>query len=35
MLDPGLVYDSGDTDWLGYLEGSGVNTVVDHPGPHP
>ena len=26
MLDPGLIYDSGDADWLGYLEGSGVNT---------
>jgi hypothetical protein len=26
MLDPGLVYPSGDRDWLRYLEGLGVDT---------
>ncbi|MFE6527541.1 S8 family serine peptidase [Streptomyces rochei] len=26
MLRPGLVYDSGERDWLAYLEGSGVDT---------
>lgn len=26
MLNPGLVYPSGDKDWLGYLEGLGVDT---------
>ncbi|MFI1524417.1 S8 family serine peptidase [Kitasatospora cineracea] len=26
MLRPGLVYDSGQRDWLAYLEGSGVHT---------
>ncbi|MFF5898534.1 S8 family serine peptidase [Streptomyces argenteolus] len=26
MLSPGLVYDSGDQDWLGYLEGVGIDT---------
>lgn len=26
MLRPGLVYDSSERDWLGYLEGSGVDT---------
>ncbi|MEV5603759.1 S8 family serine peptidase [Streptomyces sp. NPDC052299] len=26
MLRPGLVYDSGERDWLAYLEGSGVHT---------
>ncbi|MGW1817611.1 S8 family serine peptidase [Streptomyces sp. NPDC002125] len=26
MLRPGLVYDSGDQDWLGYLEGVGIDT---------
>ncbi|GGK91965.1 hypothetical protein Sme01_54370 [Sphaerisporangium melleum] len=26
MFDPGLVYDSGAQDWLGYLEGRGVHT---------
>ncbi|TDU91723.1 PA domain-containing protein [Kribbella voronezhensis] len=35
MLDPGLVYDSGDTDWLGYLEGSGVNTGTGVPAIDP
>ncbi|GAA3566976.1 S8 family peptidase [Kribbella ginsengisoli] len=35
MLDPGLVYDSGDADWLGYLEGSGVNTGTDVPAIDP
>ncbi|WP_202867481.1 S8 family serine peptidase [Kribbella pittospori] len=35
MLDPGLVYDSGDVDWLGYLEGSGVNTGTGVPAIDP
>ena len=26
MTDPGLVYPSGDADWLGYLEGIGYDT---------
>ena len=26
MFDPGLVYSSGDADWLGYLEGIGYDT---------
>ncbi|MGI5485695.1 S8 family serine peptidase [Microtetraspora malaysiensis] len=26
MLEPGLVYDSAEQDWLGYLEGLGVRT---------
>ncbi len=26
MLNPALVYDSSDDDWLGYLEGLGVST---------
>lgn len=28
MLRPGLVYDSGERDWLAYLEGSGVDTAT-------
>ncbi|GAA4492080.1 S8 family serine peptidase [Actinoallomurus oryzae] len=28
MLEPGLVYDSSDNDWLGYLTGRGVDTGV-------
>ncbi|MDN3357905.1 S8 family peptidase [Actinomadura sp. DC4] len=28
MLDPGVVYDSSDNDWLAYLTGRGVNTGV-------
>ncbi|WP_328327565.1 S8 family serine peptidase [Kribbella sp. NBC_00382] len=35
MLDPGLVYDSGDADWLGYLEGSGVDTGTGVPAIDP
>jgi subtilisin family serine protease len=35
MLDPGLVYDSGDADWLGYLEGTGVNTGTGVPAINP
>jgi subtilisin family serine protease len=35
MFDPGLVYDSGDADWLGYLEGSGVNTGTGVPAIDP
>jgi hypothetical protein len=35
MLDPGLVYDSGDADWLGYLEGSGVDTGTGAPAIDP
>lgn len=35
MLTPGLVYDSGDTDWLGYLEGNGVNTGTGVPAIAP
>lgn len=26
MFDPGLVFDAGDDDWLGYLEGLGIDT---------
>ncbi|MEU3985573.1 S8 family serine peptidase [Streptomyces sp. NPDC026672] len=29
MLKPGLVYDSGERDWLAYLEGQGVDTGTD------
>jgi subtilisin family serine protease len=35
MLTPGLVYDSGDADWLGYLEGTGVNTGTGVPAIDP
>jgi subtilisin family serine protease len=35
MLDPGLVYDSSDTDWLGYLEGTGVKTGTGVPAINP
>ncbi|MEV6416427.1 S8 family serine peptidase [Kribbella sp. NPDC051718] len=35
MLDPGLVYDSGDADWLGYLEGNGVDTGTGVPAIDP
>ncbi|ONI72534.1 hypothetical protein BWI15_18475 [Kribbella sp. ALI-6-A] len=35
MLDPGLVYDSGDADWLGYLEGSGISTGTGAPSIDP
>jgi subtilisin family serine protease len=35
MLDPGLVYDSGDTDWLGYLEGNGIHTGTGVPAIDP
>ncbi|MGW1341245.1 S8 family serine peptidase [Kribbella sp. NPDC002412] len=35
MLDPGLVYDSGDVDWLSYLEGSGVATGTGVPAVDP
>lgn len=35
MLDPGLVYDAGDVDWLGYLEGNGVNTGTGVPAIDP
>ena len=26
MLSPALIYDAGERDWLGYLEGLGVST---------
>lgn len=29
MFDPGLVFDSGPADWLGFLEGSGIDTDSD------
>ena len=35
MLDPGLVYDSGDADWLGYLEGDGIATGTGVPAIDP
>jgi subtilisin family serine protease len=35
MLDPGLVYDSGDADWLGYLEGNGTTTGTGVPAIDP
>lgn len=35
MLTPGLVYDSGDVDWLGYLEGNGIDTGTGVPAIDP
>jgi subtilisin family serine protease len=35
MLEPGLVYDSGDADWLGYLEGNGISTGSGVPAIDP
>ncbi|TDD51195.1 serine protease [Nonomuraea terrae] len=35
MLAPGLVYDSGEDDWLGYLEGRGVDTGTGVPAIAP
>jgi len=35
MLTPGLVYDSGDADWLGYLEGNGIDTGTGVPAIDP
>ncbi|WP_090766681.1 S8 family serine peptidase [Nonomuraea maritima] len=35
MLEPGLVYDSGQQDWLGYLEGRGVDTGTGVPAVDP
>ena len=32
VLDPGLVYDSGTRDWLGFLNGQGVETGVPQAG---
>ncbi|WP_406387494.1 S8 family serine peptidase [Streptomyces sp. NBC_00887] len=31
MLTPGLIYDSAEHDWLGYLEGLGTDTGTDTP----
>lgn len=35
MLDPGLVYDAGDADWLGYLAGIGEVTDAGVPAIDP
>jgi hypothetical protein len=35
MFNPGLVYDSSDVDWLGYLEGVGVATGTGVPAIDP
>nr|WP_239081451.1 S8 family serine peptidase [Streptomyces sp. SID9727] len=35
MLRPGLVYDSGEQDWLAYLEGSGIDTGTGTPAVDP
>jgi subtilisin family serine protease len=32
VLDPGLVYDSGTKDWLGFLNGQGVDTGAPQAG---
>ncbi|WP_051753038.1 S8 family serine peptidase [Streptosporangium amethystogenes] len=32
MFNPGLVYDSAEQDWLGYLEGLGIETGTGVPG---
>jgi subtilisin family serine protease len=32
VLDPGLVYNSGIKDWLGFLNGQGVGTGAPHAG---
>jgi subtilisin family serine protease len=35
MLNPALIYDAGDLDWLGYLEGVGVATGTGVPAIDP
>ena len=35
MLNPALVYDAADLDWLGYLEGLGVDTGTGAPAIDP
>ncbi|MEZ0072722.1 subtilisin family serine protease [Planotetraspora sp. GP83] len=35
MLNPGLVYDSSEEEWLGYLEGRGVHTGSGVPAITP
>jgi hypothetical protein len=35
MFNPGLVYDSSDVDWLGYLEGIGIATGTGVPAIDP
>ncbi|WP_255769954.1 S8 family serine peptidase [Pseudarthrobacter sulfonivorans] len=32
VLDPGLVYDSGISDWLGFLNGQGIDTGAPQAG---
>ncbi|GGL89945.1 S8 family peptidase [Nakamurella endophytica] len=35
MFNPGLIYNSGDDDWLGYLEGLGYDTGTGAPAIDP
>jgi len=35
MLNPALVYDASDNDWLGYLEGLGIDTGTGVPAIDP
>ena len=35
MFTPGLVYPAGQRDWLGYLEGLGMDTGTPDQGDRP